>query len=1153
MPRHKKKTVRELSDSDGDSDHQTNSSKQIVGRLEPLHQDGNVTAWIEQFQIYCSLNNIGSKQKVLLFLSSLSQEVYNLLRDLTLPETPSSKSYESLKNILIQHFQPPPNFFVERFNFRERRQIKNESISEYVRILRKMSEHCKFEGTLNDALRDQLVWGVLDVNIKRKLLSTGGNMTFQECVELACSMEAASQSAAKLAEHNVSHSASTSTELFSVSNNQRQPRVKCWCCGDVGHVKPSCKFLKSTCSVCKKKGHLSKVCRSKSHDAKQVNQMTEEMEDLHLDSMFTLEPEIDMYNIKPNANETTVKFIKPLVIKLRVNKLPIDFQIDTGSAITAMGWDLAKNLLKVKEADLAPCNIRLRVYNNEIITPMGCISVEVNESLNLTLYIFVNAGPPIVGRDWLESLGILNNIINHVELDVEPIKLFEKYKSVFSDTIGTYHREVSLKMKPESRPIFFKPRPLPFSMKEKVSTEIDKLVKEGVLVEVESSDWATPIVAIPKTNGRVRICGDYKVTLNQNLIVDKHPVPRINDLISSISGSTFAKLDMAEAYLQIPLCKESQLLTTISTFRGLYSYTKLPYGISSAPGLFIREIERLFVGMPGVIVYFDDIFISATDNKELTQRIEKVLEKLASVGLTLNKDKCLLYQDSIDFLGYTISKNGVSIPKHRISAIRDMKCPKNLSELRAYLGMVTFYSKFIKNMSKLASPLYHLLKKNTPFKWTKIQNKAFSDIKEAIINSCTLSHYDPDCQLVVNTDASAMGIAGVLSQVKDHKIVPLAFCSKTLNKAEAKYSVLHKEALAIVFTIKYFHQYLYGQNFILNCDHKPLISIFGEKKAIPIMSAQRLQRYAVFLQGYNYVIKYIKGNQNVNADALSRLPVESDSNVQVLDDDYIGEENFHLNFVLEEIDSISDLEIVTETQKDNVLRNVYQFILSNKWPEKEVISCELKPYYDRRNELSVANGFILWGHKLIIPTNCRTYLLRELHSTHMGIVKTKSIARGFLWWPGLDSDIEGMTKTCESCIEHGGNPSQSPLNCWPAPKGPGKRVHIDFFGPWNNMMFVVILDAYSKWLFVKKMNDITSSTTIQILREYFSNWGIPEKLVSDNGSSFCSEEMESFLLKNGIVHIKTAPYHPSSNGAAENVVKTTKNFLKRSETNIVKM
>ncbi|KAL1447868.1 hypothetical protein WDU94_005423 [Cyamophila willieti] len=813
---------------------------------------------------------------------------------------------------------------------------------------------------------------------------------------------------------------------------------------------------------------------------------------------------------------------------------------------------MAEGFLKIDRSVLKPSEIKLRVYNTEIIRPLGSLIVEVNDSVQLTLYVFEKSGPPIVGRDWLDCLGILKKVvnINNVEPDfaTETNKLFEKYKGVFSDTIGTYHKELSLKMKPGARPVFYKPRPLPFSMKEKVSKEIDKLIEEGVLVEVESSEWATPIVAIPKSNDRVRICGDYKVTLNQNLVVDKHPVPRINDLLSSISGNIFAKLDMAQAYLQLPLCKESQVLTTISTFRGLYSYKKLPYGISSAPGMFIREIERLFIGMPGVIVYFDDIFISANDEKELSQRIELVVDKLMGVGLTLNKDKCLLYKNSIDFLGYSISKDGVSIPKHRISAISDMKCPGNVSELKSFLGMVTFYCKFIPKMSKLANPLYLLLRKDAHFKWTKIQEKSFNDIKEAIVNSCTLSHYDPNCKLVVNTDASAVGIAGVLSQVKDKKIVPLAFCSKSLNKAELRYSVLDKEALAIVFTIRYFHQYLYGQAFVLNCDHKPLVTIFGEKKAIPIMSAQRLQRYAIFLQGYNYEIKYIRGCQNNNADALSRLPVKNDCSVQ-LEDGMKIEENFHLNFILNEIDSISELDIVEETQKDKVLKNVYQFILSNKWPEKKVISSEVKPYFDRNNELSVSNGFIMWGHRLVIPTNCRMSLLKELHSTHMGIVKTKSIARGFLWWPGLDSDIEGMTKTCSSCLEHSANPPKSPLNSWPCPKGPGKRVHVDFFGPWNTMMFIVIVDAYSKWLFVRKMNDITSSTTINILREYFSNWGIPQKLVSDNGSSFCSEEMQTFLIKNGVMHIKTAPYHPSSNGAAENVVKTTKNFLKRSDTN----
>jgi len=171
----------------------------------------------------------------------------------------------------------------------------------------------------------------------------------------------------------------------------------------------------------------------------------------------------------------------------------------------------------------------------------------------------------------------------------------------------------------------------------------------------------------------------------------------------------------------------------------------------------------------------------------------------------------------------------------------------------------------------------------------------------------------------------------------------------------------------------------------------------------------------------------------------------------------------------------------------------------------------MKPYFYRRNELSIEKGFLQWGHRLVIPPKYRTSLLVELHNTHLGIVKTKSIARSYIWWPGIDSDIESITKECMKCLAYSENPPRSTLHSWPYPDGPSQRVHLDFLGPVNGKMFIVIIDAFSKWIFVKYMLNITTSSTIKVLCEYFAYCGVPDKLVTDNGSSLCSKEMVDFF------------------------------------------
>jgi len=275
------------------------------------------------------------------------------------------------------------------------------------------------------------------------------------------------------------------------------------------------------------------------------------------------------------------------------------------------------------------------------------------------------------------------------------------------------------------------------------------------------------------------------------------------------------------------------------------------------------------------------------------------------------------------------------------------------------------------------------------------------------------------------------------------------------------------------------------------------------------MIANRLQRYAIFLSGYNYEIQFVKGIDNGNADALSRLPLDTTVSSNILESD-----NYSINLITENIKTISDLDICEEIKKDTIIKQVFFSVFTGQWPtDIKEVSEELKPYFNRKDQFSIEQGLLFWGHRLVIPSKFRTELLIELHSTHLGVVKMKSIARSFIWWPGIDFEIEGITKRCELCLIHSENPPKAVLHSWPWPDGPSIMVHLDFLGPVNKRMFLVIIDAFSKWVYVKFMPNITTFSTIKILREYFAYWGIPAKLVTDNGPSLCSKEMEDFLKK----------------------------------------
>lgn len=317
------------------------------------------------------------------------------------------------------------------------------------------------------------------------------------------------------------------------------------------------------------------------------------------------------------------------------------------------------------------------------------------------------------------------------------------------------------------------------------------------------------------------------------------------------------------------------------------------------------------------------------------------------------------------------------------------------------------------------------------------------------------------------------------------KIRPISFASKRLTATEMKYSQIEREALAIIFGVNRFHQYLFGKKFTLVTDNKPLISIFGEKKGIPTLSANRLQRYALFLSGYQYEIEYISTKKNV-ADYFSR-------SVKNLPDDEIQhfgcwQNDIYVNYINNQENLPVKFEkIQEETAKDKTLNEVREFI-RNGWPEK-ITNSELFPYFTKRNELSEESGAIFWGYRIVIPESLRVAILNEIHKTHLGIVKMKGMARGYLWWPSLDKNLEDVSKSCEDCLLFKSSPPKSPLINWNWPETPWERIHLDYMGPIFGNYFLIMVDAHSKWLeCINMKNRITSTTTIDKVRSILLIW-----------------------------------------------------------------
>ena len=340
-------------------------------------------------------------------------------------------------------------------------------------------------------------------------------------------------------------------------------------------------------------------------------------------------------------------------------------------------------------------------------------------------------------------------------------ELLTKHAAVFKDELGNISsHKAKLYLNSESaRPKFFQPRSVPYAVNPAIDQELERLESSGVIHPVSTSEWAAPIVPVPKKDGRIRICGDFKVTINPVLDVEQYPLPKPQDLFATLSGGEkFTKLDLHQAYLQLQLEEESRKYVTINTHRGLFEYTRLPFGVASAPALFQRVMDSILQGIPRVKCYIDDILITGANDEEHLQNLEQVLQRLETEGMRLKKSKCQFLKPSVEYLGHRVDSTGLHPTEDKLKAVAEAPPPRNLKELRSFLGLLNYYGSFIRNLSTLLHPLNSLLQKGTKWKWSADCQKAFDSAKKSLTSSSVLVHYDPSLPIRVAADASSHGL-----------------------------------------------------------------------------------------------------------------------------------------------------------------------------------------------------------------------------------------------------------------------------------------------------------------------------------------------------------------------------------------------------------
>ena len=393
--------------------------------------------------------------------------------------------------------------------------------------------------------------------------------------------------------------------------------------------------------------------------------------------------------------------------------------------------------------------------------------------------------------------------------------------------------------------VFLLDRVVPLAKKDKIDTVLDNLEQEGIVTKVNHSEWAAPIVTPLKKDGSVRVCGDFKVTVNPQLEIEQYPLPRIDEIFANLAGGKeFSLIDLRQAYLQMEVDEDSQKYLTINTHRGLYRYKRLVYGVASAPAIWQRAMDQVLQGLPMVQCYLDDIIITGHDFQDHLKNLSNVLRRLQQYKLKVNLSKCEFFKKEVLYLGHKIDATGLHKTDDKVKAIIDAPLPQDVGQLRSFLGLVQYYHKFLPDLASVLHPLHQLLASNTKWHWCEKHTAAVKKVKDAVASETVLVHFDPTLPVHLACDASPYGIGAVLSHVtKDGSDRPIAFASRSLSPAEKNYAQMEREALAIIFGVKKFNQYLEGRKFTLVTDNQPLLAIFH-----PHTRAQRLhwplaQRY----------------------------------------------------------------------------------------------------------------------------------------------------------------------------------------------------------------------------------------------------------------------------------------------------------------------
>jgi hypothetical protein len=1078
----------------------------------------------------------------------------------------SAKKYNCVLKKMDAYFTPKVNLIEEQRIFHLLKQESGESVDDLLRKLYDRAEICDFHDKEKEIMH-QFIVGMANTELSGKIkIMDYTKLTLSKVIEMARIRESVMSSSqsnppAKLDYMRGKPSASRGGYSRGGYNSAKKPAGRpnqnssgskddktCGKCMSA-HPHNKCPAYGQQCLYCKKIGHFKRAClKLKNKQLREMEGNTggyggdgNSVDDINQDPdaflgsltasagadyMESQDGEVCLNTVSVNDNE-------PVWFKdIKVNNQDVCFKIDTGADVSVLPLSEYKKIIPPPPLQKSKVNLKSPGGKVKCIGVFTAMAVVDGSQYKIRLHVIdAESNTCLLSRGCAIGMGLVKRL-NNIE---------QRYDDVFGEVGNIKCKPVSIKLKENVVPYSVSvSRRVSLPLMSKVKDKLAKLCKQGVISKVtEPTEWCAPMVAVEKkSDPEPRICVDLR-QLNKNIEREKFILPTTDDTVHKMSGSTvFSVLDASSSFWGLTLDETSSLLTTFMSPFGRYKFNRVPFGLNFASELYQRVMSELFEGVEGAEIVIDDIIVHGKNQAEHDFRLEKVLNIIRENGIKLNRKKCKFSQAKVTFTGFEISKDGIKPTGEHVKAILALREPENVSELRRVLGMTNFLSRFIPDMANVAAPLYDLLRKDVMFVWDSKQQKAFDSIKQTIKQAQALPFYNPNKPTVVSADACNYGIGACLWQMNDNVLKPICFASRTLNAAEKKYAMIEKECLALVWACEHFSRFLVGlPHFSLHSDHKPLIPLINSKDLD--QAPVRCQRLLIRLMRFNAEAVYVPGKDMVIPDTLSRDPMSGECG-----DCYKDVEQFLMN--VETDRPIADYllqQISEETNNDSELQTVQGYIMKG-WPTyfKEV-PMTIQSYFREQNMLSVVNGLVLFGKRIVVPQSMRAQILDRIHDGHLGITKCRMRAQNSVWWPGISSDINLKVANCKHCLSNRNTQKREPLMPTPMPSRPWSKVAADLC-EYQGKQWLVVMDYYSRYPEVVQMGkSTTAKAVIDKLKGIFARFGIPETLISDNGPQFDAQEFADFSVRYNFEHLTVSPHFPQANGQVERGVQILKAFL----------